>query len=90
MLARIKQEVISRWKQLFSLPILVQRFQKNKIDSAETEEAEKLIETWRSRLMDFSWFMRSLNEYLARKANKEDNCTGRFWAVPVHPCPRST
>jgi hypothetical protein len=23
--------------------------------------------------------MAKLNEYIAREANKEDNCTGRFW-----------
>jgi len=37
------------------------------------------VETWRSHLMDISWFMWVLNEGIARQANAEDECTGRFW-----------
>lgn len=39
----------------------------------------EMLTMWRERFHSISWFMRFLNEYIARIANKEDNVTGRFW-----------
>lgn len=40
---------------------------------------KKKIEVIRGRLSDVSWFMAALSEYIARRSNAEDGCTGRFW-----------
>ena len=72
-------DVVARWTRLFSAPALIQRWQDDQASAAERKIAEQLIEHWRRRLIDISWYMRCLNEYLARRANAEDQCTGRFW-----------
>jgi hypothetical protein len=46
------------------------------------KNAERMAEI-RNRLSDISWFMRSLSEPIARMANRQDECTGRFWKRPV-------
>ncbi|MDH4274103.1 MAG: transposase, partial [Gammaproteobacteria bacterium] len=75
-----EDQVMRRWRRLFSIPLLIQRYQKGETTSiAEQKVAQKLIAEWRKRLMDISWYMRSLNEHLARRANEEDQCKGRFW-----------
>ena len=73
------EEVAARWGALFSVPPLVGRWRSGTASEAETQAAQQLLGCWRQRLHDVSWFMRCLNEHLARRANAEDECTGRFW-----------
>ena len=75
-----KTEVIERWHRLFSGTPLSQTFITGAaLDKTQTHHLNKDIALWRQRLMDVSWFMRIVNESIARQANAEDQCTGRFW-----------
>lgn len=74
------KQVIEHWSILFSLNVLVSRYVLGECKTqAENDKVHEIIESWRERLSSISWFMRCLNEHIAREANKEDNCTGRFW-----------
>ncbi len=74
------EEVCERWHKLYHNHPLVERLQKGQSScQAEIDKANEIINKWRMRLADLSWLMRNLNEYIARKANQEDNCKGRFW-----------
>ncbi|HEX7113815.1 MAG TPA: hypothetical protein VF193_01680, partial [Steroidobacter sp.] len=73
------REVVARWSRLFALPPLLRQWQQGRLADSERPAVLRLIERWRERLSDISWYMRCLNEYLARRANVEDACTGRFW-----------
>jgi len=72
-------EVVERWCGLFKCPRLIERYQAGPVSKAEKDAALEMIATWRARLAEISWFMRCLNEPIARQANAEDRCTGRFW-----------
>jgi len=73
-------EVIRRWHLLFSGNFLSQRYLRGEsMSRAERDVLDDCVTSWRGRLIDISWFMRVLNEGIARKANAEDQCTGRFW-----------
>ena len=73
-------EVIDRWHRLFTGNVFSQRHLRGDVlGKAELKVLDEKVVAWRKRLMDISWFMRVLNESIARQANAEDNCTGRFW-----------
>ena len=74
------EEVIERWHSLFKGNLLSQRFMRgDEMNKADLARLQIYITEWRTRLTDISWFMRVLNESIAREANLEDDCTGRFW-----------
>jgi len=69
-----------RWTSLFKGPNLIQKFCRgDRLDSAEQALCTKLSQTYRERLSNLGWFMKCLNQPVARMANKEDGCTGHFW-----------
>jgi hypothetical protein len=74
------EEVAHRWMQIFPGSLLMQQYlMKSDLTADEHEGVAELFVTWRERLCNLSWFMRCLNEPIARMANREDHCTGRFW-----------
>ncbi len=79
-LALSPAEVVERWSQEHKLPAIIQRWQQRQLTGrAEYEACEALIEQWRTRLYDLSWFMKELNYDIACRANQEDECKGHFW-----------
>ena len=74
------RDIIERWHSRFGGSEASQKY----LDYEPLEPHEKdlltvEVEKWRVRLYSISWLMRTLNETTARRANKEDDCTGRFW-----------
>jgi REP element-mobilizing transposase RayT len=71
------EDVAARWLRLFP--------PREDSDAAIAEKRSRLLADparlarIRQRLGSLSWFMRCLVEPIARRANREDGCKGRFW-----------
>jgi len=73
-------DVAERWHRLHKGTLLTQMFVRgDTLSQGQQLTLDDTITEYRRRLHDISWLMRNLNEYIAREANKEDDCTGRFW-----------
>ncbi len=78
------KEVCDRWHQLYKGTLLTRKYANgDTLSKAELDAVNVKIDLWRQQLCDISWFMRALNEPIARQANAEDHCTGRFM-ISIH------
>ena len=73
-------QVLMTWCSIYSLPVLCDRYLKGEITTeAELRRVKEYVTEYRSRLASISWYMKAINEYVARIANEEDKCSGHFW-----------
>jgi hypothetical protein len=75
------REVLERWYRVFphQLRMATEGNGSTEVFFTKKLEDKEFIQTVRDRLGEISWLMRCLNEHIARKANREDGCSGRFW-----------
>jgi len=75
-----EDDIMERWCALFKGPLLVQNYRNGEdLQPFERAAVSEIVDVWRKRLSSVSWFMRCLNQPIARQANREDGCTGKFW-----------
>lgn len=89
LILRNRPDVVAAWSDEEAALRWLRAFPGRRLDEQLAEPTENDVRTLagnkkriaeiRSRLSDISWFMRALSEPIARLANKQDECTGRFW-----------
>ncbi|ABD82274.1 transposase [Saccharophagus degradans] len=73
-------DIADRWHAIYKGTLLTQKFAAGlPLSKVELDAVAEKLEQWREQLTSISWFMRALNEPIARQANAEDHCTGSFW-----------
>lgn len=80
-----EKQVAARWTTVYKNLIGIKYAEGATLEKNELEAINNYLPIWRARLKDISWYMRALNEGIARKANKEDDCKGHFWDWFLHP-----
>ena len=81
-------EIVRRWVRLF--PRGLQRVTQAATSARERKRLEQeylnglaartdWVNLWRHRFASLSWFNKLLKEPIAKRANREDDCTGHFW-----------
>lgn len=74
------EEVAMRWLRIYPGRRIEEHLaEPNEQDVATLVRDQERMVVIRKRLGSLSWLMRSLAEPIARMANKQDGCTGRFW-----------
>lgn len=74
------KEVCQRWQQIYQGTVLTQKYSRNEdLTEVELIAVQLKLDLWREQLCNISWFMRALNEPIARQANAEEKCSGSFW-----------
>ena len=87
---RIRPDIVERWSDYDVasrwLTLCPKRYRSKKAKHQPLEEQIRCLASCsdriaklRKRLCSLSWFMKYINEYIARASNKEDGVKGRFW-----------
>jgi hypothetical protein len=83
------EEVARRWFAVYPAAYFADGTPKPASDALVTARVadHAWIAERRKRLGDLGWFMKALKENIAKRANREDDCTGAFWEGRFHSVP---